>query len=166
MLRGREQGEVLAPHFIQIIQTCKLLSVTDELCELKQLVPPVRLQEPTAARYNCDDTTIAKLGQTYGHFKTECHPFFLLEEFDSVTLKAVRYHQFYIQVQNETVSLTVFEGSSCRPYFAIKVRRNHKLSANVTIAQSKRVLYEDNTLHVAPGELGLWSNITIMAFVD
>lgn len=92
MLIGREQGELLTPHFIQIIETCKLLSVTDELCELKQLVPPVRLQEPTAARYNCDDTAIAKLGQTHGHSKTECHPFFLLEEFDSVTLKAVRYH--------------------------------------------------------------------------
>lgn len=92
MLIGREQGEVLSSHFIQIIEICKLLSVTDELCELKQLVPLVSLQESTAARYNCDDTTIAELGQTYGHFKTECQPFFLLEEFDSVTLKAVRYH--------------------------------------------------------------------------
>lgn len=92
MLIGREQGEVLSSHFIQIIEICKLLSVTDELCELKQLVPLVSLQESTAARYNCDDTMIAELGQTYGHFKTECQPFFLLEEFDSVTLKAVRYH--------------------------------------------------------------------------
>lgn len=66
--------------------------MTDEPRELKQLVPLVRLQEATAARYDCDDTTIAELGQTYGHFKTECQPFFLLREFDSVTLKAVRYH--------------------------------------------------------------------------
>lgn len=92
MLIGREQGEVLSLHFIQIIEICKWLSVTDELRELKQLVPLVSLQESTAARYNCDDTMITELGQTYGHFKTECQPFFLLEESDSVTLKAVRYH--------------------------------------------------------------------------
>lgn len=92
ILIGREQGEVLSPHFIQITEICKLLSVTDELCELKQLVPLVILQESTAATYNCNDTMITELGQTYGHFKTECQPFFLLEKFDSVTLKAVRYH--------------------------------------------------------------------------
>lgn len=85
-------GRELSPHFIQIIEICELLSVTDELGELKQLVPLVSLQEPTAARYDCDDTTIAELGQTYGHFKTECQMFFLLEKFDSVTLKAVRNH--------------------------------------------------------------------------
>jgi len=85
-------GGVLSPHLIQLIETWRLLNVTDELCELKQLVPIVILQEPTAARYNCDDTTIAELGQTYGHFKTECQMLFLLEKFDSVTLKAVRYH--------------------------------------------------------------------------
>jgi len=50
MLIGREWGEVLSPHFIQIIEICKLLSVTDELRELKQLVPLVSVQESTAAR--------------------------------------------------------------------------------------------------------------------
>lgn len=58
LLIGTEQGEVLPPHFIQITEIWELLSVTDEPRELKQLVPLVRFQEATAARYDCDDTTM------------------------------------------------------------------------------------------------------------
>lgn len=68
---GRKQ---LPEHFIHV-RFFKLFCMTAEHCELKQLVPPVSLREPTAMRYNCDDTTVVELGQTYGHFKAECQPF-------------------------------------------------------------------------------------------
>lgn len=42
--------------------------MTDEDCALKQLVPPVSLQEPTAMKYSCDDIT-REVGQTHGHLK-------------------------------------------------------------------------------------------------
>lgn len=69
----------LSSYFIHIIRICKLFCMTDEDCELKQLVPPVSLQEPTAMRYNRDDITREEVGQIHGHFKTECQLFFLLQ---------------------------------------------------------------------------------------
>lgn len=73
--REREKGRKELPaHFIHV-RICKLFCMTAEHCELKQLVPPVSIREPTAMRYNCDDTTAVELGQTYGHFKAECQPF-------------------------------------------------------------------------------------------
>ena len=53
--------------------------MTDEDRELKQLVLPVSLQEPTAMRYNRDDITRVEVGQIHSHFKTECQLFFLLQ---------------------------------------------------------------------------------------
>lgn len=61
-------------HFIRA-RICKLFCMTAEYCELKQLVPLVSIQEPTAMRYNCDDTSVVEVGQTCGHFKAECQPF-------------------------------------------------------------------------------------------
>lgn len=69
----------LSSYFIHIIRICKLFCMTDEDCELKQLVPPVSLQEPTAMRYNRDDITREEVGQIRGHFKIECQLFFLLQ---------------------------------------------------------------------------------------
>lgn len=69
----------LSPYFIHIIRICKLFCMTDEDCEMKQLVPPVSIQEPTAMRYNRDDITREEVGQIHGHLKTECQLFFLLQ---------------------------------------------------------------------------------------
>lgn len=68
-----------SPYFIHIIRICKLFCMTDEDCEMKQLVPPVSLQEPTAMRYNRDDITREEVGQIHGHLKTEYQLFFLLQ---------------------------------------------------------------------------------------
>lgn len=68
-----------SPHFIHIIRICKPFCVTDEDREMRQLVPPVSLQESTAMRYNRDDITREEVGQMHGHFKTECQLFFLLQ---------------------------------------------------------------------------------------
>lgn len=73
---GRKRS--FSPYFIHIIRICKLFAMTDEDSELKQLVPPVSLQEPTAVRYNCDDITVEEVGQIHGYFKTGCQLFFLL----------------------------------------------------------------------------------------